>query len=100
MRAEKTVTKLTRQQRKYARSITEMKNRYDKYERAMEMQKLEEEAKAAGHAEGLAKGHTAGHAEGQTVKAQEVARKMKKAGYSFSEIAKFTGLPLETIGSL
>jgi predicted transposase/invertase (TIGR01784 family) len=59
------------------------------------------EGKAEGLAEGLAggleKGHAEGHAEGATESKLEIARKMKKAGRPFSEIAEFTGLSLETI---
>jgi predicted transposase/invertase (TIGR01784 family) len=52
-----------------------------------------QEGEARGEARGIKKGFAEGHAE----KALEIARKMKKAGRPFSEIAEFTGLPPETI---
>jgi hypothetical protein len=54
-----------------------------------------------GREEGLEKGREEGREEGlekgHTEKALEIARKMKNAGRSLSEITEFTGLPAETI---
>jgi len=57
------------------------------------------EAKRRGHAESLQKGRAEGLAEGHADKALEIARKMKNAGRPLSEIAEFTGLPVETIAN-
>ena len=56
-----------------------------------------EEGLEEGLQKGLEKGHEEGCEEGGQRKARDIARKMKNAGRSFSEIADFTGLPSEII---
>jgi predicted transposase YdaD len=62
------------------------------------------EGLAEGRTVGLAEGRTEGLAEGRTVGLAEgalkIARKMKKAGRPFSEIAEFTDLTPEAIEKL
>jgi len=68
MRAEKTVTKVSRSYKKFARNMAIMKNSMD---RASDIYNAQLEEKT------------------------EIARKMKAAGRPFSEIAEFTGLSFE-----
>jgi predicted transposase/invertase (TIGR01784 family) len=85
MRAERTVEKISRDYRKFAREMAITKNRMDRAQERYE-----------GRKEGLA----TGHAEGQAKKALEIAAKMKKAGRPSGEIAEFTDLSLKTIEQL
>ena len=73
MRAEKTVTKVSRDYKKFARNMAIMKNSMD---RASDIYNARLEEKA------------------------EIARKMKNAGRPFSEIAEFTNLSTKTIEML
>jgi predicted transposase/invertase (TIGR01784 family) len=50
--------------------------------------------------EGQTQGLAQGKAEGTAEKTLEIARRMKKAGRPFSEIAEFTDLPLGTVQEL
>jgi predicted transposase/invertase (TIGR01784 family) len=70
MRAEQAVRKISRDDKRYARYVAEMKNNIDLMF-----------AEERGRKEGI----------------YEIARKMKTAGRPLSEIAEFTGLPTETI---
>ena len=89
MHAEKTLTKVSRDYKKFAREMAIMKNSMD---HASDIYN----ARLEGRAEGKAEGETTGKAEF----ALEVAKKMKKAGRPTSEIAEFTGLSEETIKML
>lgn len=55
---------------------------------------------AEGKIEGLAEGRTKGRTEGETNKALEIARNMKKDGFSAEQIAKYTGLSPKEIKRL
>ena len=81
MYAEKTLTRVSRDYRRYAREMAIMKNSMD---RASELYS----ARLEGQAEGILETNL------------EIARKMKNAGRPFSEIEEFTGLPAKTIESL
>jgi predicted transposase/invertase (TIGR01784 family) len=94
MRAEKAVNGISRDYMKAAREMAIIKNRLD---RGQAQLRAEEEAQARGHAKGHAKGHAEGRAEGLAEGKLEIARKMKQAGRSFSEIAEFTGLTEEEV---
>jgi predicted transposase/invertase (TIGR01784 family) len=65
----------------------------------LDLEEAREKAMAEGHAEGHAQGHAQGHAEGHAEAELEIARKMKKAGKPFGEIAEFTGLSVEEVVS-
>ena len=86
MRAEQAVYQLSRDYKRYALKMAEMKNSMD---RAQELLEAREEAQAEGHA--------AGHAEGHVVATLDIARKMKEMGDSAERIHIITGLPVETI---
>jgi predicted transposase/invertase (TIGR01784 family) len=73
--------------------MAEIKNSMD---RAQELLIAQEEAQEKGLAEGRVEGLAEGLAEGRA-KILEIARKMKNAGQPLSEIAEFTGLPIESI---
>lgn len=53
-----------------------------------------------GEAKGIAKGRAEGIAEGEQIKARAIARNLKNAGLSITEIAAATGLSVEEIHSL
>lgn len=53
-----------------------------------------------GEAKGIAKGRAEGIAEGELIKARAIARNLKNAGLSITEIAAATGLSVEEIHSL
>jgi predicted transposase/invertase (TIGR01784 family) len=96
MRAEKSVNGISRDYQKFARKMAIIKNRIDSEYAELRAQKAEAKAKTEGHAEGHAEGLEKGLAEGKL----EIARKMKNAGRSFTEIAEFTGLSAETVEKL
>jgi predicted transposase YdaD len=73
MRAEKVVSKISRDERRYARYVAEMKNNIDLMF-----------AEERGRKEGIL----------------EVARKMKEMGDPIEKIQTITGLPTETIESM
>ena len=117
MHAEKTLTRVSRDYRKYAREMAIMKNSMDRaseiYSARLEgISEGRVEGQAIGRAEGQAigkaEGQAIGKAEGQAIgKAEgivetnlEVARKMKAMGDSAEKIHAITGLPAETIESL
>jgi len=85
MRAEKAVTKVSRDYIQYARNVAEMKNSMD---RLFAREEAEAKDREDGRNEGLAEGKL------------EIARKMKNAGRPLSEITEFTGLPTEPIEQL
>ena len=85
MRAEQAVTKVSRDMRRYARKMAEIKNRMD---RASDL----DYAKREGRAEGLAEGRTEGLQEGEKNKAAEIAKNLKAAGVSADIIFQTTGL--------
>ena len=89
MRAEKTITKVSRSYKKFAQNMAIMKNSMD---RASDIYNA--------RLEGITEGEAKGKAEGITEGKAEIARKMKAAGRPFSEIAEFTGLSTETIKTL
>jgi len=109
MRAERAVEKIDRDYWKAARKMAELKNSMDEAQRQYNaMQKGLAEGLAEGRAEGLVEGRAEGRTEGRiegriegrTERDIEIALKMKNAGRPLSEIAEFTGLPLETIANL
>ena len=70
-----------------------MREKVKAHERFLIDQKLDRaEAKKEGRAEGLV--------EGEARKARKIASMMKKRGYSITEIAEMTGLPLSEIERL
>ena len=81
MRAEKSLEKVSRSYRKFAREFAIITNEMERNAR------LE-----AAHKEGLAEGHAE--------EKLEIARKMIKSGLPLGEIAEFTGLSVETIRTL
>jgi len=89
MHAEKTLSKVSRDYKKFAREMAIMKNSMD---RASDIYNARLEGIAVGEAKGLAKGEAAEKA--------KVAQKMKNAGQPISEITEFTGLSEETINTL
>ena len=72
------------------------KDMYDEKRRSGELAAAREDGIAEGHAEGLAEGRIEGREEAN----MEVAKKMLAAGIPVEQIAQFTGLNLEVIGSL
>ena len=72
------------------------KDMYDEKRRNGELAAAREDGIAEGRAEGLAEGRIEGREEAN----MEVAKKMLAAGIPVEQIAKFTGLNLEVIGSL
>ena len=77
MRAEKTITKVDKDLRRYARTVAEMKDNIDRmfeYERALK--------------------------EGSEKAQLEIARKMKDAGLPINEITGFTGVSADTLETL
>ena len=100
MHAEKEVYKISRAQRKAARWVAEMKDRYlrvtEEYYREQRLLKACEEARenglATGHAEGLAEGHTKGLV--------EIGKKLKARGHTTPEIVEITGLSPKVIDKL
>ena len=82
MKAEKTVRKISREYKQYARNVAEMKNRYD-------LQLAQERGHKEGRAEGLE--------QGREKEKLETARKMKEMGDPLEKIQLITGLSTETI---
>ena len=78
MCAEQAVTKVSREYRRFARKMAEIKNRMDRDSR---LYVAREEAEKKGRSE----------------EKVEIARKMKDAGRPIKEIMEFTNLPSETI---
>jgi predicted transposase/invertase (TIGR01784 family) len=78
------------------KAIREMAIEKNRLDRGQAELIAREEAQEKGRAEGKAEGMVKGRDE----KALEIARKMKKAGFPFVEIAEFTGLSLETVQGL
>ena len=100
MRAEKTITKVSRDYKKFARNMAIMKNSMD---RASDIYNAKMEGKAEGLAEGEVKGEIIGYEKAQrkyTQEKLEIARKMKRSDLSVEQIQSITGLPIETIESL
>ena len=105
MYAEKALTKVDRD---YAKAIRNMNIIKNEYERGVRLEAAREEGLAEGRTkgriegriEGRTEGLVEGHTKGRTEEKQEVARKMKKAGLPFDQIAEFTDLPVETIEKL
>jgi len=108
MRAEKAVTKVSRDYIRYARKMAEIKNSMD---RAQELLIAEEEAHERGLQkglqegieEGIKKGIEKGLADGRAeshAKTLDIARKMKEMGDSIEKIQLITGLTTETIEQL
>jgi len=85
MHAEKAITKISRDYKKFARNMAIIKNSMD---RATDIDNARRE------------GITEGKAEGKTETSLEIARKMKKAGRPFSEIVEFTGIPKDIVEKL
>jgi len=78
MRAEKAVTRISRDYIRYAKKMAGIKNSMDRAERLLYAREEAEE-------------------KGRQEEKLEIARKMKRAGRPLSEIEEFTGLPTETI---
>ena len=97
MHAEKTLTKVSRDYKKFARNMAILKNSMD---RASDIFNAKQEGKAEGETTGKAIGLAEGEIIGYERANFEIARKMKKAGRPFSEIMEFTGLPAEIIEKL
>ena len=98
MKAEKTVRKISREYKQYARNVAEMKNRYDlQLAEERGLKEGREEGRQEGREEGRQEGRAEGLEQGMEKRTLEIARKMKAAGKPLSEIAEFTGLPAETI---
>ena len=76
------------------------KDMYDEKRRNGELAAAREDGIAEGHAEGRAEGLAEGRIEGREEANMEVAKKMLAAGIPVEQIAQFTGLNLEVIGSL
>jgi predicted transposase/invertase (TIGR01784 family) len=93
MKAERAVTKVSRDYLRFAREMAEIKNSMD---RAQAQLIIQEELRK----EILQKCRDEGMEEGRAKSALEIARKMKKAGRPLSEIEGFTGLQAETIEQL
>ncbi|MDR1962198.1 MAG: hypothetical protein LBQ50_00255 [Planctomycetaceae bacterium] len=57
-----------------------------------------------GYESGLARGQIIGEArgrtEGKSIKAQEIARNLKKMGFKTPDIVKATGLPIKVVNKL
>ena len=85
MRAEKIVTKVSRDYKKFARNMAIMKNSRD---RASDIYNARLE------------GITEGEAKGKEAEKTEIAKKMKKLGDSEKKISAITGLPVEIIEKL
>ena len=85
MSAEQAVKRVSRDMRRYARRVAEMKNQLD---RAMDWDHAREEGIAIGRAEGRAESLQ----EVEKNKAVEIARNLKAAGVSGEIIIKTTGL--------
>ena len=85
MHAEKTVTKVSRSYKKFARNMAIMKNSMD---RASDIYNARQE------------GITEGEAKGKIEEKLEIAKKMKEIGDSSKKINAITGLPAETIEKL
>ena len=73
---------------------------YDEKRRNGELAAAREDGIAEGHAEGRAEGLAEGRIEGREEANMEIAKKMLAAGIPVEQIAQFTGLNLEVIGSL
>jgi len=86
MSAERVVSKISRDEKWYARYVAEMKNKID-------LMFAEERGRKEGIQQGIQEGIQQGIQEGML----EVARKMKAAGRPLSEIEEFTGLSKEQI---
>jgi predicted transposase/invertase (TIGR01784 family) len=97
MRAERAAAKIDRDYEKFARRMAEEKNRLDI---ALRREAIRRAGRAEGLAEGLEKGMGEGLEKGRQEGIYEIAKKMKKAGRPLSEIAEFTGLPLDAIEKL
>jgi len=97
MHAEKALSKVDRD---YAKAIRRMNIIIGSMDRASEIYNARLEGKAEGKAEGKEEGKAEGKEEGIAEANLATARKMKKAGKPFSEIAEFTGLPIKTVKGL
>jgi predicted transposase/invertase (TIGR01784 family) len=97
MRAEKTVTKVSRDYRKYAQYMAMMKNSMD---RASDIDYARREGIAEGENRGRSEGIAEGETRGRSEEKLEIARKMKEMGISIEKIQTVTGLTAETIKSL
>jgi len=84
--AVETLVNITQDEIEYARMCNQIKSQLD-YQSGMEDARRE----------GLAEGREEGLARGREEGILKIARKMKNAGRPLSEIAEFTGLPVETI---
>jgi predicted transposase/invertase (TIGR01784 family) len=86
MKAEQAVTKVSRDYRRFALKMAEIKNSMDRAEARLV---AVEKAEAKGLAEGMEKG--------MAKEKLEIARKMKEMGMPVEKIQTITGLPTETI---
>ena len=89
MRAEKAVTKVSRDYRRFAIKLAEMKN---SIERSQMLLRAQEKGKEEGLEQGIEKG--------RMEKNLEFAQKLKARGRPIDEIAEDTGLSREVIEKL
>jgi predicted transposase/invertase (TIGR01784 family) len=101
MRAERALTKVSRDMEKWARALFREKAEMDYYSA---MATARDTARDQGLAEGLAEGKAKGLAEGYERAKQEsyrekleIARKMKTGGLPVAEIVTYTGIDAETV---
>jgi predicted transposase/invertase (TIGR01784 family) len=89
MKAEKTVYKVSRSEKRFARMISE---KIGKMDRESELMCAREKA--------MEEGHAAGHAEGKKEKTLEIAKNLKELGVSPENIQIATGLSMDIINKL
>jgi predicted transposase/invertase (TIGR01784 family) len=104
MRAEQVLTKMSREERYWTKALSldigEMDYNSD-------MDRAEERGIARGRVEGIASGRVEGIAKGRKEEREkahqeklEIARRMKNDGFSNEQIAKYSGLPSESVEKL
>ena len=95
--AENLYRTVTKEEREAAWAACRMMYQHD-------MASMREDARKAGHAEGLAEGHAEGLAEGRSEgaaqKQREIAKNLKDLGVGTTEIIKATGLSAEEVENL
>ena len=100
MHAEKTITKVSRSYRKFARNLSRKIHEMDRYS---ELSSARKKAKEEGIQEGILIGEAKAVAKGEAKadkKIMGIARKMKKAGIPINEIAEFTEIQPDIIEKL
>ena len=97
MHADKTLTKVSRDYKKFVREMSIMKNSMD---RASDIYYARLEGKAEGLIQGKSEGLIQGKSEGIAEKSLDIARKMKAMGDSTEKIHTVTGISAEIIEKL